>query len=73
MRAISARGRRGSWHLAAGDSESIFDSASDGLWERLIETLEPSGIEVKRDNREDLFKPENGVRTVGLSTISSGR
>jgi putative transcriptional regulator len=64
---------RGSWHLAAGDSESIFDSASDGLWERLIETLEPSGIEVKRDNREDLFKPENGVRTVGLSTISSGR
>ena len=64
---------RGSWHLAAGDSESIFDSASDGLWERLIETLEPSGIEVKRDNREDLFKPENGVQTVGLTTISSGR
>jgi putative transcriptional regulator len=39
---------RGSWHLAEGDSEAVFEAASTGLWEQLIETLEPRGIEVKR-------------------------
>jgi putative transcriptional regulator len=43
---------RGSWHLAEGDSEAVFDAASHGLWEQLIETLEPSGIEVKRGKVE---------------------
>ena len=40
---------RGSWHLTEGDSKAVFDAASGGLWERLIETLEPAGIEVKRE------------------------
>jgi putative transcriptional regulator len=39
---------RGSWHLVDGDAAAVFDAASSGLWKQLIETLEPSGIEVKR-------------------------
>jgi putative transcriptional regulator len=49
---------RGSWHLAEGDSEAVFDAASNGLWEQMIETLEPKGIEVKL-REEPLFKVES--------------
>lgn len=64
---------RGSWHLAAGNSEAIFNTASNGLWERLIDTLEPRGIEVKRGPGEDLFKPATGLQTVELGIASHGR
>lgn len=64
---------RGSWHLTAGNSEAIFDTASDGLWDRLIETLEPRGIEVKRAPGEGLFKPATGLQTVELGIASHGR
>jgi putative transcriptional regulator len=38
---------RGSWHLVQGDAASVFDNAGRNLWERLIDTLEPEGIEVR--------------------------
>jgi putative transcriptional regulator len=38
---------RGSWHLVAADSEAVFGAAIDDLWERLINKLEPDGIEVR--------------------------
>ncbi|MEA2080965.1 MAG: YqgE/AlgH family protein [Pseudomonadota bacterium] len=63
---------RGSWHLAEGDSEAVFDALSNGLWEQLIETLEPSGIEVKR-GAEELFKVESVPHPVGLSIVSGSR
>ena len=40
----------GSWHLVKADAEAIFGAASDGLWERMINTLEPNGIEVRLDS-----------------------
>ncbi len=38
---------RGSWHLVEADSEAVFGAASDDLWERMINKLEPDGIEVR--------------------------
>ncbi len=40
---------RGSWHLVTGGSEVVFEDSGEPLWERLIEELEPLGIEVRRD------------------------
>jgi len=64
---------RGSWHLAEGDSEAVFDAASNGLWKQLIETLEPDGIEVKWVE-EPLFKVEPVPHApVELRFVSSSR
>jgi putative transcriptional regulator len=41
---------RGSWELMESDSEAIFEDSDHTLWERLIEKLEPTGIEVKLDH-----------------------
>jgi putative transcriptional regulator len=43
---------RGSWHVVAADTDAIFSSKTDSLWDRLIERLEPRGIQV--DNRPSL-------------------
>jgi putative transcriptional regulator len=43
---------RGSWELIQADPEAIFDNSDPTLWERLINKLEPLGIEVKRDSSE---------------------
>lgn len=63
---------RGSWHLAAGGSEAVFEAAGYGLWKQLIETLEPVGIEVKR-RQEPLFKVESVPHAVALRPVSSHR
>lgn len=63
---------RGSWHLAEGDSEAVFDAAGNGLWRQLIETLEPVGIEVKR-REELLFKVESAPHPVELRIVSGRR
>ena len=39
---------RGSWHVVAGDTDAIFSAEVDSLWHRLIESLEPEGIQVQR-------------------------
>lgn len=38
---------RGSWHLASGDPGTVFDDTGKDLWDRLIDELEPLGIEVR--------------------------
>ena len=40
---------RGDWHVVAADTDSIFSDETGSLWHRLIERLEPKGIQV--DNR----------------------
>jgi len=37
---------RGSWHLVAADTDAIFSDETGALWDRLIERLEPRGIQV---------------------------
>ncbi|MCP4469463.1 MAG: YqgE/AlgH family protein [Gammaproteobacteria bacterium] len=37
---------RGSWHVIAADADAIFSGETDSLWNRLIERLEPIGIQV---------------------------
>jgi putative transcriptional regulator len=37
---------RGSWHVVAADTDAIFSDETDSLWHRLIERLEPRGIQV---------------------------
>lgn len=37
---------RGSWHLVPGDADTVFSADAEKLWPRLIEQLEPEGIEV---------------------------
>jgi putative transcriptional regulator len=44
---------RGDWHVVAADTDSIFSDETDSLWHRLIERLEPTGIQV--DNRAFLL------------------
>ncbi len=43
---------RGSWHVVAADTDAIFSGNTASLWDRLIERLEPMGIQV--DNRHSL-------------------
>jgi len=43
---------RGDWHVVAADTDAIFSDETNSLWNRLIERLEPMGIEV--DNRPSL-------------------
>jgi putative transcriptional regulator len=40
---------RGSWLLVRGDTGIVFNPAGGGLWERLIEELQPDGILVSRE------------------------
>ena len=42
---------RGSWHVVAADTHAIFAADSDSLWQRLIERLEPEGIQVRDERR----------------------
>lgn len=42
----------GSWHVVSADIDAIFTSETDSLWDRLIEQLEPTGIQV--DSRPSL-------------------
>lgn len=42
---------RGSWHVVGASPEAIFAADSDSLWQRLIERLEPDGIEVRNRRR----------------------
>ena len=51
----------GSWHLVHGDSKAVFDGRMDGLWHRLIKTLEPLGIEVRRQHGSDLLVRAGGL------------
>ena len=37
---------RDSWHVMAADTDAIFSGETDSLWNRLIERLEPRGIQV---------------------------
>ena len=43
---------RGSWHVVAADTDAIFSGETESMWNRLIERLEPRGIQV--DNRASL-------------------
>ena len=40
---------RGSWHVVTADTDTIFSGETGSLWNKLIERLEPTGIQV--DNR----------------------
>lgn len=44
--------KRDSWHVVAADTDAIFSKGMGSLWDRLIEQLEPRGIQV--DNRSSL-------------------
>lgn len=44
--------KRGSWHVIAADTDVIFSGKTDSLWDRLIEQLEPKGLQV--DSRPSL-------------------
>jgi len=43
---------RGSWHVVPADTDAIFSGETESMWNRLIERLEPKGIQV--DNRASL-------------------
>ena len=41
---------RGSWELVESDSRAVFEDSNHSLWKRLIDKLDPVGIEVKLDS-----------------------
>jgi putative transcriptional regulator len=43
---------RSSWHVVTADTDAIFSGETESMWNRLIERLEPKGIQV--DNRASL-------------------
>ena len=43
---LDAEIERGSWHVVPAHGDAVFAADSDSLWQRLIERLEPPGIEV---------------------------
>ena len=44
---LAAEMTRGSWHVVPADPDAIFAADTVSLWERLIERLEPEGIQVE--------------------------
>ena len=42
----------GSWELAESDPDAIFEASDHRLWQRLIDKLEPIGIEVRLDHAD---------------------
>ncbi len=42
----------GNWYVVSADTDAIFSDETDSLWNRLIERLEPRGIQV--DNRPSM-------------------
>lgn len=63
--------KRDSWYLAEGDSEAVFNTGSNGLWEQLIQTLDPPGIEVKRAPMEELRHARTGLQTAEFRFTSN--
>ena len=57
---------RGSWHVVAADTDAIFSDETGSLWKRLIERLEPKGIQV--DNGSSLSILAFGTKPA-LSTL----
>ena len=62
---LDAELERGSWHVVAADTDAIFSDKTDLLWDRLIDQLEPKGIQV--DNR---FSLPLAVLAFGASSLS---
>ena len=60
---------RGSWHVVPADADMIFSADTDSLWERLIEKLEPQGIQV--ENRSPL-PPAGGTGYSAMSAQTPG-
>ncbi len=50
--------QHGSWHVIAADSDAIFTEDTDSLWQRLIERLEPEGIQVQDRKPEPRLEVE---------------
>jgi putative transcriptional regulator len=50
----------GSWYLIPGDSGVVFDTTIEELWKRLIDELEPEGIEVRHENDDRLLAALSG-------------
>lgn len=48
---LEAEFERGSWHLVPADTDAVFSGDVDGLWQQLIEQLEPEGIQVFHRHR----------------------
>jgi putative transcriptional regulator len=44
---------RGDWHLARVDAATLFEARADGLWRRLINRLEPLGLQTRSDQTLD--------------------
>jgi len=57
---------RGSWHVVEADPDAVFSGETDSLWDRLIERLEPPGIQV--DSRP--FMSAQGYARLKSSTPS---
>jgi len=55
---------RGSWHVVAADADAVFSGETDSLWNRLIERLEPTGIQV--DNRPFLPAMAFAIKPLSL-------
>ena len=53
---------RGSWHVVAADPDALFSGDTASLWHRLIERLEPKGIQV--DNRHAMPLLASGSKSL---------
>lgn len=56
---------RGSWLLVRGDTGMVFDAAGKGLWERLIDELEPDGILVS-------LEPQRRIQPTSVDVACCG-
>gem|GEM_PF-418429 len=53
---------RGSWHVVPADADEIFSGETGSLWQRLIERLEPAGIQVQiRNSRRSMGQARHGT------------
>lgn len=45
---LDAELERGDWHLATADAHTLFKESGDTLWRRLINRLEPEGLQTRK-------------------------
>lgn len=61
---------RGSWHVTGADTDAVFSAEIDSLWDRLIERLEPEGIQVETGPLPTLSKFER--KPFSMVPVSAG-
>ncbi len=61
--------KRGSWHVVKADPDEVFTADTETLWQRMIERLEPEGIQVRNSPVGTDVLPSANLPSFAFSSI----